>query len=416
VVAARWGLFGDDPWGLDEIFPSPLTRRVPVQSLGSGFVIHADGYVVTNAHVVRRAEEITVTFPDKASFPAKVISADTRHDLAVLKVAPAEGQKLPHLPLGRSDDLMVGETVIAIGNPFGLASTVTTGVVSALGRTLEFRGGVTYEGLVQTDAPINPGSSGGPLLNVHGEPIGINTAVRADAENIGFAVPVDVLAGELCHMLDFERLNRVVFGATVVDARLAQRQGPPGLYVTEVRPGSPAEGKLCPGDRLLALDGEPLGQMPDYVCRMFSAKPGSTVTFRCARDGGQVEVPLPLEPKPRPDGGALAWKLFGMRLREVTPQVARELQLPAETGLLVVALETGGPADRLGVQLKDVLFQVDRFYVTDLDGLGIILEDLRPGEQVRIGILRGRVRAYAAIRARQAPPQGGEAPGGGEPK
>jgi S1-C subfamily serine protease len=395
VVRSRMGFFGPDRF--DDVFPSPLVRGVPVQSLGSGFVIHPDGYIITNDHVVRRAKEITVTTPDNSQYTARVISSDSRFDLAVLKVDPPDGAKLPHLPLGRSDDLMVGETVIAIGNPLGYASTLTTGVISALGRTMEFSGGVKYTDIVQTDAPINPGNSGGPLLNIHGELIGINTAIRADAQNIGFAIPVDALARELSALLDFERLNRVVFGASVAPRHTEEGDE---VVVTRVRPGTPSEGKLREGDRIVSIDGAPVRQISDFMCIMVAREAGAQVELGCLREGEDVSATVVLESKPRPDGKALGQRLFGMTLRPVTPRLARDLRLPVSRGLLVVGLDESGPAAEIGVQLKDVLFQVGAYYVAKLDELGVILEDVRPGDEVRIGIVRGWVRAWAPIRAR----------------
>ncbi|HUU22818.1 MAG TPA: trypsin-like peptidase domain-containing protein [Phycisphaerae bacterium] len=399
IVSRGLGLFGGDPF--DEIFPSPFRRRVPVQSLGSGVVIHPDGYLVTNAHVVRQAQKITVTTSDNKKYEAKVISADQSLDLAVVKVDLPPGVSLPHLPLGRSDDLMVGETVIAIGNPMGYANTLTTGVISAVGRDLEFREGVKIAGLIQTDAPINPGNSGGPLLNVHAQWIGINTAIRADAQNIGFAIPVDSLARELPDLLDFERANRVIFGAAV-----AQRHGESQteVFVKSVRPETPAAGKLHEGDRILALNGKPIRQIPDFACAMLAADAGTKVRLRLRRGDKSVSVEVTLAAKPKPNGKVLAEQLFGMTLRPVTAELARSLRLRVDRGLLVVGIESGSPAERLGLKLKDVLFQVGRFYVKDLDALGITLEEVKPGDPVRIGIVRGNVQAWAAITARQASP------------
>jgi len=397
LVQARWGLFGGDPF--EDIFPSPFTRRVPVKSLGSGVVIHRDGYIVTNAHVVRHAEKISVTMPDQTKYAAKVISTEVQHDLAVVQVLLPAGKKLPFLSLGRSDDLMVGETVIAIGNPLGYANTLTTGVISAVDRTLRFRGDVEYSGLIQTDAPINPGNSGGPLLNIRGELIGVNTAIRADAQNIGFAIPVAAVVEGLTKLLDFEQMNRVVFGAEV-----RQRHTPTGdeLYVAAVRPGTPAAGRLQKGDVLLALNGEALGQIPAYVCAMLTARPGTKLRLKARRAARELETHVTLLAKPRPNGKILAQRLFGVTLREVTPKLARELRLSVDQGLLVVGVDEGGPADRLGVQLKDVLFQVGRHFVRDLDDLGLILEKVEPGQTVKIGIVRRNVRALATLRTRRS--------------
>jgi len=184
-----------------------------VAVLGSGMVVHEDGYVITNAHVIKGSEKIKVVFNDGSEFEAKVVSGDESKDLAVLKIQV--NKKLPFIHLGRSNDLMIGETVVAIGNPYGYANTVTSGVVSAVGRDIQVAEGFWLRGLIQTDAPINPGNSGGPLLNINGELIGINTAVRAEAENIGFAIPVDTLVDNLSHMLMPEKLRRVRLGLVV---------------------------------------------------------------------------------------------------------------------------------------------------------------------------------------------------------
>ncbi len=398
IVTTRWGMFGRDIF--EDIFPSPFRRHVPVQSLGSGFVVHPAGYIVTNAHVVRRARKVTVTLADKSKHPARIISSDEAHDLAVLKIGPPGGKGLAYLPLGRSDDCMVGETVVAIGNPLGYSHTVTRGIVSALNRKLEFRQGVSYEGLIQTDAPINSGSSGGPLLNIHGDLIGINTAIRADAQNIGFAIPVDSLMEEFPTLLDFERIHRAVFGAKVLQRHAA---GGDELYVAEVRPGTPAEGKLRAGDRLISLNGKPLRQIPEFTCAMLVAGAPAKARLKLRRGERTVTAVVPVEVKPRPDGKLLAQKLFGMTLREITPRLARDLRLPLDSGLLVVGIDADGPADRIGLQLKDVIFQVGKFYVSDLEALGILLEDFPSHQAVRIGVARGSVAVWVQVRARGKP-------------
>ncbi|MCD6303981.1 MAG: trypsin-like peptidase domain-containing protein [Planctomycetes bacterium] len=412
AVTVRWGMFGGDIF--DEIFPSPFRRRVPVQSLGSGFIVHPAGYIVTNAHVVRRAQSVTVTLADNTRCGAKIISSDPTHDLAVLKIDPPGGKALPYLPLGRSDDLMVGETVIAIGNPLGLQHTVTSGIVSAVNRKLEFEGGVAYDHLIQTDAPINPGSSGGPLLNIRGELIGINTAIRADAQNIGFAIPVDALMRQFPDLLNFERINRAIFGAEV-----RQRHTPAGdeLYVAAVRPGTPAEKALRAGDKILRLNGRAVHQIPEFTCSMLAAGAPARAVLTCLRGEKQFTAAIDVLRKPKPDGKLLAETLFGMTLRPVTPELARDLRLPVERGLLVVGIDAGGPADRIGLRLKDVIFQIGTDYVTDLEGLGMILEDVKANQAVRIGVARGNVAAWVTIRARAARPGStrSKAPAGAAP-
>ncbi len=401
LVRMSWRLFGfyDDPF--EDFGPRFFRPAIPTVSLGSGFVIHPAGYLVTNAHVVRRAEKITVTFPDKRTYQAEVVAANTADDLAVLKIVGAEARRFRHIRLGRSDDLMIGETVIAIGNPLGYQNTCTTGVISALDRTLRFRDGREYGGLIQTDAAINPGNSGGPLLNILGELVGINTAIRADAEGIGFAIPVDRLLEDMPRLLDFERLNRVVFGLAV-----RQRHTDTGeeLVVTSVAPGSPAAEAGCRvGDRLVALDGVALRQLPDYQVPMLEARPGRLVRLECRRAGRPVRLVVQVKPRPKPDGAALAAALLGVELRTVTPALARRLGLAVTAGLLVTGVEPRSPADRVGIRRGDVIFQIGRWYVTDLDRLGAILEDVRPGTALHIGIIRGNVRAWASITTRKAP-------------
>jgi len=398
-VQMNWRMFGltDDPF--EEFLPRLFRRTVPATSLGSGFLVHPDGYIVTNAHVVRRARKITVTLADESAFSADVVAANSEHDLAVLKVRGAGDRRFDFLPLGRSDDLMIGETVIAIGNPLGYQNTCTTGVLSALDRKLEFRGGVAYDRLIQIDAPINPGNSGGPLLNIAGDLIGINSAIRADAQGIGFAIPVDLLAADFPKLLDFERLNRVVFGLTV-----ARRHTPAGkrLVVASVAPGSPAAEAGCRvGDCVLALNGKPLKHLPHFQIAMLGIDPGATARLRCLRAGKTVRFDVTVKARPKPDGGALAEGLFGLHLKALTEELARRLRLPVEAGLLVTRVEQGSPADELGIRRGDVVFQLGRWYVTDLDRVGAILEDVEPGGTLRVGIIRGRVRAWASLKARK---------------
>ena len=410
VLRTRYSLFGPDPFG--DLFPDAFGgQKVPVQSLGSGFVINPAGYIVTNAHVIRQAEKITVTFADKSQYDATVISSDPDFDLAVLKIEPPAGANLPCLPLGRSDDLMVGETVIAIGNPLGFSNTLTTGVVSATDRTLELSSDASINGLIQTDAPINPGNSGGPLLNIKGELIGVNTAIRADAQNIGFAIPVDRLADELVSLLDSERLNRTVFGAEVV-----QKHGDAGdeLIVSAVRSDTPAHGKLKPGDRIIELDETPTRQITDYACAMVSVKPGATLAVKAIRAGREFTVSIETAAKPKPDGKALARRYFGTVLRKLTPDLARDMRLGVDKGLLVTEVEAGSPAGTAGIEPGDVIFQVGKLHVADLDSLGMALEDLKPGQKIMIGLVRGSMSISGFLQARTG--QGGQGPAGMEQK
>jgi serine protease Do len=291
--------------------------------------------------------------------------------------------------------------VIAVGNPLGLSNTLTTGVISATNRTLTFRRGIKSTGLIQTDAPINQGNSGGPLLNVKGELIGINTAIRADAQNIGFAVPIGRLRQLLPMLLDVERLNRILFGATIRQRPMAQGGQ---VYVAAVREKSPAHGKLQAGDHILSLDKRPIADITHYVFAMLAVREERTIAFRCRRNGQDVDVSIPVRRKPKPDGRALASQRMGLKLREITPKLAKDLRLPVREGLLVVGVQRESPADRLGVQVKDILFHAAGYSVRDFESLGLLLEDRKGGENIRVGILRGGTAVIVRMRLRDGAP------------
>ena len=396
LVSWQSQFFGgeDDPF---EDFMPRSGPQVQAASLGSGFVIHPDGFIITNAHVVRRAQKITVTFPDKSTYDAAIVAANADHDLAVLRIENAKARKFPHIALGRSDDLMIGETVLAIGNPMGLQNTCTTGIVSALDRVLEFRGGASYKGLIQIDAPINPGNSGGPLLNVEGRLIGINTAIRADAQGIGFAIPADALAVDLPRLLDYERINRVIIG---LDVKLQHGRQAPEAVVAAVAPDSPAAGADCrAGDYVLSVNDQPVADLADFHVAMLRLTGGANVKFTLRREGKTVETRLKVASRPKPDGAALAHGLFGLELLPITPELVKRFGLPVEAGLVMATVEPGSPAANLGLKRGDVLFQLGRWTIVGLEQLGGVLEDVKSGEVLRLGIIRGNTRAWGNIQA-----------------
>ncbi|MHC5113298.1 MAG: trypsin-like peptidase domain-containing protein [Planctomycetota bacterium] len=361
----------------DEFFDMPQRRprERRVHSVGSGFVIHPGGYVVTNAHVVARTTERKVVFDDDRVYDARIIAADASRDLAILKIDADES--LPTLELGRSNDLMIGETVIAIGNPLGYQQTVTTGVVSATDRDIQISRDLTFSGLIQTDASINPGNSGGPLLNAVGELIGVNCAIRGDAQNIGFAIPVDQLREVLPDLLDVERRNGIETGLAVDSVTDPPR-------VVGVRRGSPAdEAGIRTGDVLLAINDQPVREGIDFDIALLTRRPDDALSLTLQRSGREVRTRLKLAARPAPDGKALARSRLGVSVREVTFEGRRRT-----TGLRIDRVEPGGPADEAGVMDGDILLALGRRYVSSVEELGRLLDEVEEGLVAPIRILR----------------------------
>lgn len=362
VVRPRRLLFNS---ALDDIFRIGPRRRqgVETHSVGSGAVIHPSGYIVTNAHVIAQGSDISVTFVDDRTLPAEIVAADPSIDLAVLKVSAS--RPLESLKLGSSEDILIGETVVAIGNPLGYGHTVTTGIVSALNRSLEFPDR-EFGGLIQTDTAINPGNSGGPLLNINAELIGINTAIRGDAQNIGFAIPVKRLWDELPRLLDIERHQRVRVGLAVDGLRGT---------INRVQPDSPADrAGLEPGDRVVSFDRRPIASGIDYYVRLQQREPGDEIRLEVNRGDQRLQRTLEIEPIPLPDGGELARERLGLELVEITPQVRRRYDLPRYVNLITESVERGSPADRAGILPGDVILRIERVPTASLTDLGLVLE------------------------------------------
>ena len=379
-------------------FGGPKYQR-QVEVLGSGVVVHEDGYVITNAHVIKSTERIKVVFSDGSEFAAEVISADENKDLAVLRI-PAK-KKLPFIHLGRSDDLMIGETVIAIGNPYGYSNTVTSGVVSAVGRDIQITEDSWLRGLIQTDAPINPGNSGGPLLNINGELIGINTAIRAEAQNIGFAIPVDTLADNLSHMLMPEKLRRVRLGLSM--GRMKRVSGYNGLVVDSVSKESPAAEKgIAAGDLILEIDGHKLTSFIDFYIKMLDKKIGEPINVTFIRPTAsrlqKQTVELTMEYRPLPDGQRLVRQFFQMDVSELTERVARKFGFQSAYPILIVTdVEHGGVADQAGLVAGDLILQINNATVRDIKELSLEMEKVNAGNLVDVRIMRIGVGIFGQV-------------------
>ncbi len=382
VVRQRFGLFGDDPF-FRNLGPQ-FERDVKQTSLGSGFIIHPEGYIVTNGHVVEGADAIAVILADGTRLPAEVLASDTRQDLAILKVAPPAGKTLKAARLGDSSDLMIGEPLVAVGNPLGLEHSVTSGVVSATNRDIPVTDEWKIQGLIQTDTAINPGNSGGPLFNAYGQVIGINTAIRGDAQNIGFAIPVNRLRDLIPDLLSPLLHNHVDVGGKVVESRRIQ---PPATLAVGLQWQPQVQG---PPVAFSALNGRACANIVEAYVELLKLKPGSQM--RLEGGGGQALV-QEVRPAPLHDGQRLARSMMGLELRELTAVERGRLGLGGETGLLITAVENGGPADRAKPKLRsgDVLMQVGRYRIRDLNKLALLLAQVQATEPVRaeLYVLRG---------------------------
>src|SRR5438067_9465176 len=286
-------------------------------SLGSGFVWSSDGIIVTNNHVVEGASRVSVIFSDGTQVSAKLIGVDPDSDLAVLRV---ESKNLTAAPIGTSSDLMIGETVVAVGNPFGLSGTVTTGVVSALGRSVPSKEeGRTFTDFIQTDASINPGNSGGPLLNIEGKVVGINTAIYANAQGIGFAIPVDRARKVIQDLLRYGQVHSAWIGAvtntiTPEEAKRLAIRASRGAIISRIFAGSPAQSAgLRPGDVITAVDAKPVDSREAFATFTSTIPSGQPVQLTVLRENAPRSITIkPAEP-PHDLGLRILWEIAGLK-------------------------------------------------------------------------------------------------------
>jgi serine protease Do len=340
-------------------------RRFTSTSLGSGVLVAEDGTILTNEHVVLRASKIHVTLVDGREIDAKLLGADADSDIAVLQLKG--GGAFPHITLGTSRDILIGETVIAIGNPFGLSHTVTTGVVSALGRAV--RGEEhTYTDFIQTDASINPGNSGGPLLNIKGELIGINTAIYGKAQGIGFAIPVD-------------RAKRAWVGAVVQDLSPELRRHfgtSKGVVLTDVEPHSPADkAGLTRGLVVTRVDGREVRSKDEFDDLVENHGAGDTIVFTVRDEENEREVRVTGAAFPDADADDLGWRLIGVAVEE------------RDEVLVVAKVHAGSPAARIGIQRGDQLLGLGGVPVRTRSDFRKRMIELRTARGVLLSVGRG---------------------------
>jgi serine protease Do len=389
LFGAPWP-FGPGPFGRG---PNTGPDR-PRRGLGSGVIIDASGVALTNAHVVEGAEEVEVTLLDGSRHKAKVVGVDTKTDLAVLRIEGA--RNFPALRLGNSDEVRVGDWVLAVGSPFGLDATVTSGIVSAKARQI---GAGPYDDFLQTDAAINPGNSGGPLVNMRGEVIGINTAIVRGGSGIGFAIPSNLARRVSAELLEKGKVTRGWLGVSLqpLTPELAEAfkvKDRKGALVAEVQPDSPAaQAGLKSGDVIVGFNGKPVANPGELARAVAMTDPGQTARVTIRRDG----VEKTLEVRLGEQAGDVERARLGLSVQPVTPPIARELGLDSPEGVVVTRVEEGSPAEDAGLRRGDVIREINRRPIRSLADFEKAAQAVRPGEPITLRVQRGRASLYVAL-------------------
>lgn len=417
------GFFGPGEGDPFEFFFGPGMRgrgqQMPMgqpamKGQGSGFIITQDGYIVTNNHVVGDMDRVRVTLADGRRFDAKIIGSDPQTEIALIKV-DAEG--LPTVPMGDSQNLRVGEWVLAIGSPFGLSHTVTEGIVSARGRGNV--GIVDYADFIQTDAAINPGNSGGPLLNLRGEVIGMNTAILSpsgSSAGIGFAIPANMVKYVVGELQKTGKVTRGYLGVSIQDltpdlAKYFKIDKNEGVLVADVSPDSPAEkAGLKRDDVIVRLNGQPIGEGGAFRTHVATTAPGTTVRVTILRDGQTVDKDVTVGTLPnRPDddelipasneeGPAERGGRLGVALAPLTPEIAQQLNLDAnEKGVVVTGVQPGSPAARAGIRPGALIKEINREPVSEPEQVKGALKQGARDNTVLLLIREGQGTRYVAV-------------------
>jgi serine protease Do len=396
--------FGNDPFQdfFDRFFEEPQQRPQKQRSLGSGFIINDEGYIITNNHVVTGADEIKVKLADGREFKAELKGADEKLDLALLKISAKD--HFPVANLGDSDTIEVGEWVMAIGNPFGLAQTVTAGIVSAQGRVI---GSGPYDDFIQTDASINPGNSGGPLFNIKGEVIGINTAIIAGGQGIGFAIPVNMAKSILPQLKETGKVTRGWLGVSIqpITPELATSfnlEGEKGVLISEVIKDSPAEkAGLKSGDIILEFDGKTIHEMNELPRAVAVTSVGKKVKIGILREGRQEEIAAVIERlkdgETGEESGVVQEKL-GMSVKELSKETAERLRLKENKGVVVTEVKPDSIAERAGINRGDVIREINGVKIASIGDYDKAVAAHKKGTFMRILLKRGDNSLFVALK------------------
>jgi serine protease Do len=385
-----------------------VDRARKVNGMGTGVIIDERGYIVTNHHVVDGVDSLRVTTSDGSAYTAQVVSYDRKHDLAIIKVNAT--RPLQVVPLGTSSDLMLGETVIAVGNAYGYENSMTQGIISALSRDVEVNEKQAYRNLIQTDASINPGNSGGPLINLEGEVIGINVAIRAGAQRIGFAIPIDDARDAIASLLNVEKLSHTWHGLKSTDVK----NGPVRKLVAGTTiPDSPAaRAGLQPGDVILTAGSVQTIDGADFERACLGRKPGETIALRVERGGKITNLNMTLAPVAEKTGGSFptgtlasrsktirdSWSLFGVRLSTLS----RKDELAGTKfrgGLRVSQVQAQSVAARNGIREGDILVGLDKWETISSQNVQYVLENEKLWESrpLTFYVQRGRETLFGRL-------------------
>jgi len=397
-------------------FGQPMHPQSQIEhGQGSGVIISPDGYIVTNNHVIDGAVDITVTLTDRRIFHAKLIGADPLTDLAVIKI---DATNLPSVPLGDSTKLHPGQTVLAFGNPLGFRFTVTRGIISALNRPNPISADRRSPGrFIQTDAAINPGNSGGPLVNAHGEVIGINTFLVSETggfSGMGFAIPAQIVQPTVASLIKNGKVNHGYIGIGISDVTPDEAQffhvnNASGAVVTQVEPDSPgAKAGLKVGDIITGLNGKTIGDAGELQVEVGESQPGATLHLKALRDGKTVEVPVTLEAMGKSEHdnesadaghGKPRW---GLGLADLTPDLRQQLQAGEDVhGAVVEQVTPGSPADNAGLQNGEVITEVNRHPVNSAADVQKALTDVPKGSDALVLVWSNAGSSFRVLHSAQ---------------
>ncbi|MEE4355151.1 MAG: Do family serine endopeptidase [Desulfococcaceae bacterium] len=403
TVKQRSGpFFHSDPF-FDSFFRDffdPVPRQeYKRSSLGSGVIIDGRrGFILTNAHVISQSGRITVLLKDERELEAEVIGADSDSDLAVLRIS-AKG-RLPSVEMGNSDDLMIGEDVIAIGNPFGFSHTVTTGVISALHRSIRAEDTV-YHDFIQTDASINPGNSGGPLLNINGELIGINTAIYAKAQGIGFAIPINKARRIVEELIQYGEVSESWIGINVqhMDPRMARYlnlRGQGGVMVRSIDPGSPAEkAGIAEGNVIVAADRQKIHSTADFYALTKGISPGDRMQLSLVREGKTYKISLQAGVFPEKRAADLGYEKLGIKVENPRKDGYRQRNIQ---GVIIREIRRDSYLARIGARPGDIIRQMDEIPIRNTEDFKKAVVRYRNKNSVVILLVRGGQGYYLTVK------------------